>query len=93
VKSVPHYYLPNLKLHGEKLLTIVTPSVTFKNVYTGLQPNLSLIAPSTILPTACLAVCSLAAQLTQPCNIHFHLFIHMVPMICYLSKSSVLKTT
>jgi len=51
-KETPHCNLPNLTLRGEKLLTIVTPSVTFKNVCTGLQPNLPLIAPSTILPTA-----------------------------------------
>jgi len=51
-RETPHYYLPNLTVHGEKLITTVTPSVTFKNVCTGLQPNLPLIAPSTILPTA-----------------------------------------
>jgi hypothetical protein len=58
VKSVqrhnktPHYYLPNLTLHGERLLTTVTPSETFKNPCTGLQPDLPLIVPSAILPTA-----------------------------------------
>jgi hypothetical protein len=46
-----HHYLPNLTMHGEKLQTIITSSVTLKNVCTGFQPNRPLIAPA-ILPTA-----------------------------------------
>jgi hypothetical protein len=50
--TTKHYITTFPTLHGEKLQTIVTPSITFKKVCTGLQPNLPLIAPSAILPTA-----------------------------------------
>lgn len=99
MKSVqPHkerldYHVPNLRKSAleNKIWTIVTPSITFHVsvlVWSQTFPHCPFLLPCPLLLPCCLLT---GCTINWPCNMHFHLFRHMVPIICDMSKSSILK--